>query len=118
MRRLDGVSLLEVLVVLAILSLATFAAFGLMRRAPAVAPTAFDQAEARITAQRLQARRASVPRVIAGRVLGGEAGCGTGQVTFFADGSVRADDGLCLVVDGQETPFRIDPLNGTLEVLE
>ncbi|MEO1308538.1 MAG: type II secretion system protein, partial [Pseudomonadota bacterium] len=110
-----GVTLLEMLVVLGILSLATTAAFGLMRRAPAVAPSPIEQAAVRVSQQRLQAREASGPRVIETRVLGGPEACGSGSATFFPDGSVLAEEGLCLMIDGEEAWFTIDPLNGRLE---
>ncbi|MCV6592303.1 MAG: prepilin-type N-terminal cleavage/methylation domain-containing protein [Silicimonas sp.] len=114
MTRLRGLTLLEMLVVLAIFAMASAAALGLMRRAPAVEVSLTERVNTETAQRRLVALRGSVPMQVTAGDLAGPDSCGGGPVLFFADGSVRADR-LCPVIEGQDRWFTLDVFTGALK---
>lgn len=118
--RLHGMTMLEALVVVAIVSLTTGAAFGLLRQTPiAQTQSLSEQIATRVMQERARAIRSGRAIELSARALlvNSEQICSTGSLTFFPDGSVSASD-ICADVDGVQRFFRITPIFGNVEAIE
>ena len=118
MLRLNGFTLLEALVVLAIVAVTTAAAFGVLRRAPAAeAQEIAVQLDERVVQDRARAIRSGAPITRPDQALLPQAEmCSTGTATFFPDGSVSADV-ICVRSGGETQRFRLSPLSGVVEAI-
>ena len=111
--KVPGLSLIEALVVMAIVSLTSAAAFGVLRRPPAdLTPTFQEQLANRIAYQRTAAMRLGEIKTMPLHALLPKGNfCSESDMTFYPDGSVNAS-AVCASVDGQELWFRISPIYG------
>ena len=116
MGRLEGVSVLEALVVLAIVTLTSAAAFGILRNS--AASNDLDlQAElsSRVAQERARAAQSGAAQVRRFQdLLPNAEFCNAGETSFFSDGSV-ATEPICIVNNGVQMTFRVLPITGQVD---
>ena len=115
MIKVPGLSLLEALVVLAIVAVATTAAFGVLRRQPTdLTPSLQEQLASRVSFERAKAIRRGAPITLSSQALLPNAAiCGASDIAFYPDGTVSADP-ICILINGEEQVFQITPIYGAL----